>query len=722
MHIFLIYDPQRLGQLSVSVRESESQEGVHGATVSIPDLRTGGISNAEGEVNLRGLNLGKHILKIHRMGYRDTTLTVEIKPGQKSTLLISLPPQILKLEEVSIRHDNIIEPVGPASATLSSFHLEAAQSANEDAAQAIRLLPGVASTNSLFFSPGLYVRGGEPEENLTLIDNIRLPYPWFLFGKSILNPELIQQTEVMTGGFSARYGNHMSSVQNHQTRNGNRDHIAGRVKQSLWNTNLRLEGPMIKEKLSVLAVGRRSTFDWIWPRVGGEFPVTTDAALKLNYKAGQKHRLSLLNLFAGDDLRPGNGQQELPSAGESVWANSFQWQYLPGERFYSKFNLLQSQSKLEILEGAEQFNRYQQVEWAFREDIRWSMTKYHFMKAGISATSESVKGRILNKYQATDHAVGDTAKLWLNQDLQSKTQRIEAYAMLEGRLRERFAYLIGGRLDYNFQLKQPIFSPRSSLQYSPLKWAQFNMTYGQYYQEPAGHLLRFFPELNASRCDHYLVSGQVNPGANWMVTTTLYRKEYQSLIVFDTAGIYQNRGTGTTQGIEFNAVWKKARFQGWANYTWSRSDRLRHLQDREHSFYFDQRHQASLGGIFRFRERSGWQPNWCELDLNFQSGRPYTPALGTETRNGMQEIRWGAIHSERLPNSFSLNGKVVWQYKLETSKPQSLGWYLSIWNLTGRQNPITQNTFLDDEVAGGVVSELETGLPFFLDAGISWDF
>ncbi len=85
----------------------------------------------------------------------------------------------------------------------------------------LQTLPGVAATEE--FGSRLAVRGGSPDQNLTVMDGVEVHDPYRLFGlTSAFNPETIQRFDLATGGFSAKYGDRLSSLLSVENRDGTR--------------------------------------------------------------------------------------------------------------------------------------------------------------------------------------------------------------------------------------------------------------------------------------------------------------------------------------------------------------------------------------------------------------------------------------------------------------------------------------------------------------------
>ncbi len=83
----------------------------------------------------------------------------------------------------------------------------------------LQTLPGVAGVEE--FGSRLAVRGGGPDQNLTVMDGVEIHNPYRLFGlTSAFNPETIRTFELSTGAFAARYGDRLSSLLVVENRDG----------------------------------------------------------------------------------------------------------------------------------------------------------------------------------------------------------------------------------------------------------------------------------------------------------------------------------------------------------------------------------------------------------------------------------------------------------------------------------------------------------------------
>ena len=123
-------------------------------------------------------------------------------------------------------------------------------------------MPGVAvGTDGM---AGLYVRGGNSDENLYLVDGNPLYHVSHLLGFfSTFNPEAVKNTDFYKGSFPARYGGRLSSVVDVRMNDGDMKKFSGTASIGLISSIFNFQGPIIKDKTSFTVSLRRTYLDFI---------------------------------------------------------------------------------------------------------------------------------------------------------------------------------------------------------------------------------------------------------------------------------------------------------------------------------------------------------------------------------------------------------------------------------------------------------------------------
>ena len=146
------------------------------------------------------------------MGYRRRTLTVDVAGSEPISLNIILVPRVIESSEVTIEGEREEQEARESA----SIHVvrphdmqQVPSAAQSDLFRTMELLPGVSSTSDV--NAKFYVRGGAGDQNLVLLDGMKLFNPFHAYGSfGVLDPQIIKSAEVYTGAFPANYGDRLS--------------------------------------------------------------------------------------------------------------------------------------------------------------------------------------------------------------------------------------------------------------------------------------------------------------------------------------------------------------------------------------------------------------------------------------------------------------------------------------------------------------------------------
>ncbi len=165
--------------------------------------------------------------------------------------------------------------------------------------RALGTLPGVAQTSD--FGSFLSVRGGGPDQNLTLMDGVEVHNPYRLFGLvSAFHPETVADFSLSAGGFGAAYGDRLSSLLIVNNRSGRRD-FGATASLSVTDGNVVGEGPLPGQGAWLLSA-RRTYYDVVVGRIfDQDFPSFADVQLRGDWSWGPGHRFTLTGLQGRED-------------------------------------------------------------------------------------------------------------------------------------------------------------------------------------------------------------------------------------------------------------------------------------------------------------------------------------------------------------------------------------------------------------------------------------
>lgn len=245
------------------------------------------------------------------MGYQDEIKTeISIAANRVTTVNFELNPTVLELgKEVVVAVDyfqkDSEKPV--STKTLMPQEIRSMAGSAEDVFRIIQSIPGVSTAGMM--SANLVVRGGSPDENRTLLDNIEIYNPLHFSRPgtsmgiiSIINPNLLEQVEFLTGGFPAKYGDKMSSVFEMKLKQGNRTQFNSDYTLNAAGFGLSMDGPLPGNGTMIFSA-RRCYFDFVTKMM--DKPVSPrywDLVGKATYSIGNNHQLSLIGFYYFDEF------------------------------------------------------------------------------------------------------------------------------------------------------------------------------------------------------------------------------------------------------------------------------------------------------------------------------------------------------------------------------------------------------------------------------------
>ena len=238
-------------------------------------------------------------LRVAADGYLETTVALEpvlTEAGAELEVLLFANTFAETVEVISA----VRPPTERPSATpVESEEVLAVAGAIDNIFRALDTLPGVALTGD--FGSRLAVRGGTPDQNLTVMDGVEIHNPFRLFGLvSAFNPETVERFELTAGGFGAAYGDRLSSLLIVDNRVGERD-FAGSTSASVTDANVVFEGTAPGGG-SWLLTGRRTYYDLVAGLVTDQnLPSFADVQLQANWTFGPGHRLAILGLSSREN-------------------------------------------------------------------------------------------------------------------------------------------------------------------------------------------------------------------------------------------------------------------------------------------------------------------------------------------------------------------------------------------------------------------------------------
>jgi hypothetical protein len=221
---------------------------------------------------------------------------VDVPSGPATQLVdVRLTRQPPVRESVTVSAERGTAASAPATVSVEPTAVLRVAGAGDNIFRALQTLPGVTATDD--FGSRLSVRGGGPDQNLTVMDGVEIHNPYRLFGlTSAFNPETVERFELTAGGFGVEYGDRLSSILVVENRAGtSAERLAGSAALSFTDTNVVLEGKLPgRARGSWLVTGRRTYYDLIADRItGNDLPSFGDVQAKAEWEIRPGHTLRL---------------------------------------------------------------------------------------------------------------------------------------------------------------------------------------------------------------------------------------------------------------------------------------------------------------------------------------------------------------------------------------------------------------------------------------------
>ena len=196
---------------------------------------------------------------------------------------------------------------GPPPLAVRPSEVRALAGGFENIFRTLQALPGIAATDEL--GSRIAVRGGSPDQNLTVMDGIEIHNPYRLMFPSedlamvglasTFNPDTIESFEFFPGAFDVRHGDRLSSLLVVKNREGSEaERFLGSSFLSLADANVILEGRLPRRAAgSWLVSARRSHLDLAAERLAGDtLPSFHDVHARVSWRPRPRLRVSLVGL------------------------------------------------------------------------------------------------------------------------------------------------------------------------------------------------------------------------------------------------------------------------------------------------------------------------------------------------------------------------------------------------------------------------------------------
>lgn len=250
------------------ITDATDGEPLEGATVVLRQdtlLVAGSATDRDGFFALSRFPSGTYTLTVSFIGYLPVVDTLEV--GQDQILLRNYRLQATRelLDELMVQGDResglARVDAGRVSVRPADVALVPSPDVSGDLINYLTAIPGLVTVGDR--GGQLFVRGGEPYQNLVLLDGMWVYQPFHVLGFfSAFPSDILNQVDVYAGGYGSAYGGRISSVIDVQSRTGSKRRYAGALSAAPFVTSAMLEGPIADDRLSFLVSSRRSVMQY----------------------------------------------------------------------------------------------------------------------------------------------------------------------------------------------------------------------------------------------------------------------------------------------------------------------------------------------------------------------------------------------------------------------------------------------------------------------------
>ncbi len=623
---------------------------IQGVSISIADSYDGTTTNAEGHFSFRTSNKGEATIVFSSIGYLPYSQSLNLQ-GNNITLDITLKEDIQELDAAIVMAGSFeAGDKKRASTVLNSIDMLTTGASNADITSAIRTLPGAQQVGE---QEGLAVRGGSVYETKQYIDGTLVPKPYFsgpenIAQRSRFSPVLFKGTIFSTGGYSALYGQALSSAlilesidlptQSQASASVSTVYLGAgfqqlsKDKKSSWGVDFTYTNPgpyfeVVKQTYEVnktpqfYAGNANFRFKTKW---GGMVKYYTSADFdKMDIS---RENIDFENYKNNYDMKTLN------------WYNNLSWKEYLGNNWKFDLGIGYSYNNDKVNHAVkDEDNNIITLPSPYLDSI------YNFNTEAVQNFAQAKL--VLEKKLGGFNALRFGAEYWHenveNTYMQYSKTLTDNYGAIFGEmdyhLTYRIAVKIGVRGEYSSIINKWNIAPRISAAYKVGPKSQFSAAYGIFYQKPENLQMIYTTDLGYQQAAHYILNYQYNEKYKTLRIEGFY-KTYDDLV--KTTPVYNNDGSGYARGVE--VYWRDKRaFNSWLDYWISYSyldtkrDYLKYPEKMRPSFAAE--HTISVVAKKWVQAIS----SSINFSYTFATGRPYFNLAHNTTNNSYHIADWG---------------------------------------------------------------------------------
>jgi hypothetical protein len=710
---FFLISVRGIAQTKVSGKVIDNKKSpLAGVSIALKDSYDGATTDSLGNYSFTSTEKGEQIITATSTGYKPFEEKINISDAPIS-LNIELKESITELRAVVISAGTFEASDAKRATALNPIDIVTTASANGDITSALKTIPG---TQQIGEQDGLFVRGGTADETKYYIDGSLVNNFYYSTEpgqatRGRFNPFLFKGTIFSSGGYSALYGQALSSVLLLQSIDLP-DKTSADVGISYLGANAGIQKLSKNKKSSWGVTYAYTNLSLVYGLIRQQFdyfkvPVVQEADANYRIKTSSTGMLKYYGYFS--TTKVGYKRQDIDSL---MLKDAF---------------------------GLRNFNMYHNLSWKKYLGKGWKIN----VGASYSTNKDSIRNELQNQDNEKQEINDDPLYAYKNFNLINKGQYINTKLVFEKNIKNLSAIRFGGennnttqnatyhqydgisypekirenivaafgeadvylsnniaarvgvRAEHSKLLDKSDIAPRLSFAYKFHDKSQASVAYGIFYQDPNNNYLPSINALHFQKATHYIAQYQKITSLRTF-RTELYYKKYADLIKTTNANnetfkAIDNSGFGDAKGIEF--FWRDKKtiknLDYWISYSYidTRRDFLNYPSKMEPSFVA--RHTASLV-VKKFVTPIKTQFN---ASYTFATGRPYYNIVYDFSQN-----KYNLLDQGRTKNYNNLSLSVNYLPSIGKVNAKSFSVIvLSVTNVLGFNNIYNYNYSVDGQ-------------------------
>ncbi len=677
--------------------QDEVGSAIPGANIFIKDSYDGTSSTPDGSFYFFTDEKGEHILQITFVGYKAVSQAIMLN-GKTITLTITLSEEINQLDGVVISAGSFTAGEEKRRTILKPVDIATTAGATADIAGALNTLPG---TQKVGESGRLFVRGGDGSEARTFIDGMVVLEPYAPSAPNTPSrgrflPFMFKGTSFSTGGYSAEYGQALSSAlvlnskdiaESNQTDIGILTVGADVAHTQAWEraslsakvgySNLRPYFGLINQEI-----------DWITP------PASVESSAAYRQRVGKDGMIKFFGNFNRTCF-----SQYLHEIDEPTVKHPYD---LINTYGYGNGSYQQSLNNTWSVRGGLSYS-YNQNDVTLNGNPLGDLENGLHAKVVVeNSVNDQLEIRLGSEYLSRNYSASHVNEQGEPETLSFYEPLSVAFAEAEYLASSHFVLKAGGRFEHNGLTNNTAVDPRLSLAYKPGKRGQFSFAYGTFRQTAQNQYVRWNNKLNAERAQHVILNYQIVTDRKTFRVETYYKK-YADLVKFENGDPLQliSSGNGFAKGIEIfwrdNETIKNVDY--WISYSFLDTE-------RDYLYY-----PASAVPTFASKHNFSFVYKHFITPIKSQVGFTYSYSSGRPYFNPNQPVN--EFQTERTPSYQDLSVNIAYLPK------NNLIIYVSCTNLIGRDNIFGYQYATSPDAEGVYASRaIKQAAPRFMFLGV----